>query len=40
MAASSATYGAYAIGNILDPLTSPLANTPFKVLLDGPVVQE
>ncbi len=40
MATSSATYGPYAIGNIIDPLTSPLANTPFKVLLDGPVVQD
>jgi hypothetical protein len=40
MAASSATYGVYAIGCVLDPLTSPLANTPFKILLDGPTVQD
>ncbi len=41
MAQSSATYGPYAIGNVLDPLlTSPLANTPFKVLLDGAAVQD
>jgi hypothetical protein len=40
MDTSSATYGPYAIGNVLDPITSPLANTPFKVLLDGPVVQD
>ena len=29
-----------AIGNVLDPVTSPLANTPIKVLLDGPTVQD
>ncbi len=40
MDTSSATYGAYAIGNILDPITSPLANTPFKILLDSPTVQD
>ena len=37
---SSATYGIYAIGNILDPIANPLANTPIKVQLDGPVVQD
>jgi hypothetical protein len=40
LAASSQTYGPYAIGNVLDPVTSPLANTPIKVLLDGPTVQD
>ena len=40
MTASSATYGPFAIGNVLDPITSPLANTPFKILLDSPVVQD
>jgi len=40
MTASSATYGPYAIGNVLDPVTTPLANTPFKVLLDTQVVQD
>ena len=37
MTASSATFGAYAIGKVIDPLVSPLANTPFKILLNGPV---
>ena len=37
---SSATYGPFAIGNILDPIASPLAGTTLKVLLDGPFVQD
>jgi hypothetical protein len=40
MTASSATYGPYAIGNILDPITSPLANTPFKIQLSEPIFQD
>jgi len=40
MTASSATFGPYAIGSVLDPITTPLANTPFKIVLDGPVVQD
>lgn len=40
LTASSATYGPYAIGNVLDPITSPLVNTPVKVLLDGPIIQD
>ena len=40
MTASSATYGPYAIGNVLDPITTPLASTPFKVLLDTQTVQD
>ena len=39
MTASSATFGVYALGKVVDPLTTPLANTPFKVLIGGPVVQ-
>jgi len=39
--ASSATYGVYSIGNVLDPLNdTQTAATLFKVLLDGPVVQD
>ena len=40
MTTSSATSSIYAIGNVLDPITSPLVNTPFKVLLNLPVVQD
>ena len=40
MTASSATFGPYAIGYVVDPLTTPLANAPFKVLLNTPVVQD
>ena len=41
MAASSATYGIYAIGVVIDPLTSAAAaGTKFRILLDGPVVQD
>ena len=40
MDTSSATFGPYAIGNVLDPITSPLANTPFKIYLDAPVFQD
>lgn len=39
MTASSATFGAFTIGNVIDPLTTPPAGTGFKILLDGPVVQ-
>jgi hypothetical protein len=31
MAASATTFTIYTIGQVLDPLTSPLANTPFKI---------
>jgi hypothetical protein len=34
------TYTTYSIGTVIDPLTTPLANTPFKILLNGPVVQD
>ena len=41
MTTSSATFGVYSIGNVIDPLTTATtAITPFKVLLDGPVVQD
>ena len=40
MTASSATFGPYAIGSVLDPITTPLANTSFKIVLDCPVVQD
>lgn len=40
MTVSSATYGPFAIGNVIDAITAPLANTPFKILLTGPVVQD
>lgn len=40
MTASSATYGAYAIGNILDPITSPLAGTTFKIQMDATIYQD
>ena len=38
--ASSATYSYNAIGYVLDPVSSSTAITPFKVLLNGPVVQD
>jgi hypothetical protein len=40
MVASVSTYSILTIGTVIDPITSPLANTPFKILLDGPVVQD
>jgi hypothetical protein len=40
MTASSATYGPYTIGNILDPIASPLANTPFKIQLTESIYQD
>lgn len=40
MAPSSATFGVYALGKVMDVLASPIALTPFKVLLDLPVVQD
>jgi len=41
MAASSATYGPFAIGNILDPLpTTPPTGTPFKIQMDSPNYQD
>jgi len=40
MTASSATFGPYAIGSVVDPIATPLANTPFKILLDGPCIQD
>ena len=40
LAASSASYGIYTVGNIVDPVTSPLAGTLVKVILDSSVVQD
>lgn len=40
MIASSAAFSILNIGVVIDPLTTPLANTPFKILLTGPVVQD
>jgi hypothetical protein len=41
MAPSSATYGPFAIGNILDPLpTTPPAGTPFKIQMDATIYQD
>lgn len=41
MTTSSASATVYTVGNVIDPLTtSPLANTPFKILFDGPVIQD
>ena len=41
MTSSSATFGPFAIGTVIDPLAgSPPGNTPFKILLNGPVVQD
>jgi hypothetical protein len=41
MAPSSATYGPFAIGNVLDPLpTTPPAGTPFKIQMDSPIYQD
>lgn len=40
MTASSATYGPFAIGNVLDPIISPLTGTPFKIQLDSPIYQD
>jgi hypothetical protein len=34
------TYTVYSIGTVIDPITAPLAGTPFKILLNGPVVQD
>ena len=41
LAASSATFGPFAVGYVIDTFASaPPAGTPFKILLDGPVVQD
>jgi hypothetical protein len=40
MAASASTYSFYTIGTVIDVVTSPLVNTPFKILLNLPVVQD
>jgi hypothetical protein len=41
MAPSSATYGPFAIGNVLDPLpTTPPAGTLFKIQMDSPIYQD
>jgi hypothetical protein len=40
MDTSTASYTTNVIGTVIDPITSPLAGTPFKVLLNGPVVQD
>ena len=40
MIASSATWSYNAIGSVLDPVSSSTAITPFKVLLNGPTVQD
>lgn len=40
MAASAATYSLYTIGIVIDPVTTPLANTPFKIQLTLPAFQD
>jgi hypothetical protein len=41
MVASTTTYSVYNLGVVLDTLSgSPLINTPFKILLETPVVQD
>ncbi len=40
MDTSTASYTTNVIGTVIDPIASPLAGTPFKVLLNGPVVQD
>ena len=40
MTASSATYGPFAIGNVLDPIVSPATGTPFKIQMDSPIYQD
>jgi hypothetical protein len=41
MTTSNASATIYTIGNVIDPLTtSPLANTPFKILFDAPLIQD
>ena len=40
MTTSSASYSILNVGIVIDPITAPLANTPFKILLTGPVVQD
>ena len=34
------TYSIYTVGEVIDPITAPLAGTPFKILLTGPAVQD
>ena len=40
MTTSAAGYSIFNIGVVIDPLTAPLANTPFKILLTTPAVQD
>ncbi len=39
MTASSATFSIFAVGQVLDPIAAPLANTPFKIQMGfGPTI--
>lgn len=40
MTTSNATFGPFAIGYVIDAIAAPLANTPFKILLNGPTLQD
>jgi hypothetical protein len=40
MTTSSASYSIYNIGEVIDPLTAPLANTPFKIQMTTPIFQD
>ena len=40
MVASVTTYSILSIGTVIDPLTTPLANTPFKIQLTAPIFQD
>jgi hypothetical protein len=40
MVASVATYSILTVGTVIDPLTSPLANTPFKIQMSTPIYQD
>jgi hypothetical protein len=40
MVASVATYSILAVGTVIDPILSPLANTPFKIQLSETIYQD
>jgi len=40
MVASVSTYSILAIGTVIDPIASPLVNTPFKIQLSEPMYQD
>lgn len=40
MTTSAAGYSIYNIGIVLDPLTAPLAGTPFKIQMTTPIFQD